>query len=143
MNSPLYRAFYLSSLLFCTSVTAETTNIVVSASELDIEATELSYDIATITISGPNDFNYQAQLDAKDSQLDFERLGGLPEGHYKYEIQYSKNTGVEKVSDRKTGRDNVYRNIGEVITHWGHFNVLNGEFVDTQSESEAPFVSSQ
>ncbi|WP_285164750.1 hypothetical protein [Shewanella goraebulensis] len=141
MNKNIYKALYLSSLLFCAVVKAETQSIVVSATELDIEAEELNYDFATVTITGPNDYRYQAQLDAKDSQLDFERLGHLAEGHYKYEILYTKNNGIEKVSDRKTGRDNVYRNVGEVVTHWGHFNILNGEFVDAQSETEPPFIS--
>ncbi|WP_282167887.1 hypothetical protein [Shewanella japonica] len=138
MTIKLQRTLCLITLLLSFNSIAEQRNIVVSATALDIETEEINYDIATITISGPNNFSYQAQLDSKDTQLDFQRLGGLIEGHYKYEIQYSKNSGIEKVTDRKTGRDNVYRNIGEVTTDWGHFNVLNGEFVDGQLEQEAP-----
>ncbi|WP_144213676.1 hypothetical protein [Shewanella donghaensis] len=127
----------LITLATCFSALAEEPEtIVASATELDIEVFEIEYDIATVTISGPNGYHSELQLDTTDAELDFDKLGMLPDGHYKYQIQYTQNTGVELVSDRKTGRNKSVRNLGKVQKKSGYFNVKDNEFVTGSEESE-------
>ena len=127
----------LITLATCFNVLAEEPKtIVASASDLDIEVFEIEYDIATMVISGPNGYYSELQLETSDAEIDFDKLGQLTDGHYKYEIQYTQNSGVELVTDRKTGRNESVRNLGQVQKKSGHFNVKDNEFVIGSEESE-------
>lgn len=133
---------FITSALFVGSALAADKTIVASASELDIDAYEITYDTATMTVSGPQGFVKQLNIDPKDAEIDFDKLGLLADGHYTYEIQYINNGGIEFVTDRTTGRDGSVRNLGKVEVKSGHFNVKNNEFISTLSESELSPVSS-
>ena len=133
-----YFALMVSLLLivFCFDSKAEEKAFVASATNLDVDAYEIEYDVATITISGSNGFFKRLMLDASNTKIDFDKLGMLADGHYKYQIEYANNGGVEFVTDKNTGRDNVVRNLGQVKMVSGYFNVKDSEFVSTTQENE-------
>ncbi|WP_028771761.1 hypothetical protein [Shewanella waksmanii] len=136
MNNSVLAALAISMSCIGHSVFAADKSIVASASELDIDVYEFEYDIATVTISGPNGYQNQLLIDTKEAELDFDKLGDLADGHYKYEIQYANNGGVEFITDSKTGRENAVRNLGKVEVKSGHFNVKDNEFLATTAENE-------
>ncbi|WP_394200852.1 hypothetical protein [Shewanella waksmanii] len=134
------KQFVLTALflfvVFINPVHAQQKSFIASATDLDIDVYEVEYDVATITLSGPNGFFKKIQIDASDTKIDFDKLGALADGRYKYEIQYANNGGVEFVTDRKTGRDGAVRNLGQIEVVTGYFNVKDDEFVITTEENE-------
>lgn len=112
-------------------------NIAVSGSILDID-TGNNFDTATITISGPNNFNETITLNNNKTQIDIETLNITNSGSYTYQIQYTQNGKLEYITDPKTGRKNAKRNTGNIQTTSGHFNVKDSQFV-IDDEAEADF----
>lgn len=129
-------ALLTSSFAISTFTNAENA-LVVSGSKLDIEQFEKKFDHATLTITGPNGYEYQDKLDSSEAQIELERLGELADGNYNYQIQYTNNGGVEVINDPKTGRHGAERNLGKTVTKSGFFNVKDSEFVMQTAESES------
>lgn len=111
-----------------TSAFSMASNIVVSGSTLDIE-TGNYFDQATITISGPKEFNTTYTLTHNKTQVDIETLNITDAGNYTYQIQYIQNGKLEYITDAKTGRKKTQRNTGLIETTSGYFNVSDNQFV--------------
>lgn len=109
--------------------------IVASGSTLDIDNGN-TFNVATITIVGPNNFNKQFHLYAGETRLQIDELGITESGNYSYHIQYTQQGKIEYISDASTGRQSAPRNTGKIQSSSGYFNVLDGEFI-TEEIAEA------
>jgi hypothetical protein len=133
-------ALCLATLL--TSSACIANNIAVSGSVLDID-TGNNFDEATITISGPKEFNTSYTLKNNKTQVDIETLKITDAGNYTYQIQYIQNGKLEYITDPKTGRKNAQRNTGLIETTSGYFNVSDNQFVLEELSEADPELNTQ
>jgi len=97
---------------------------------------------STISIVGPNDYQYQAPIDSNPAGggsafISLGDAGIQADGTYHYEIKNIVSSGEETVNDPANGRSNVKRQlIVSVNTESGTFRVENGIIVVDSGETE-------
>jgi len=91
-------------------------------------------------VSGPDGFYKVYNLEQGQSSVPLFDLGIKKDGHYKYELVLTQNTGQEIVDDPSNGRIQAVRNIVNANKVSGHFNIQHGDFVK-QAEEKGSRIS--
>ncbi|QSX36019.1 hypothetical protein [Shewanella sedimentimangrovi] len=95
-------------------------------------ANEQHFDQAIVTITGPNGFYKQVQLNGNDTRMDIEAIGITADGDYQYEIQYANQGKQQEITDPTTGRVKAIRNLGSTKQENGHFRVFENQLVTVE-----------
>jgi len=102
-----------------------------------IQLKQLKYDQqGVLKLSGPNGVSQTYQVYQGQSLIPVYELNLKEDGLYEYELILFTEKGEETVTDPRNGRVNAKRNLGTSEKVYGSFSIVNGRFVEEQSESE-------